>query len=254
MREQKRSFLSRFSPFVVAVLALLLVGGCVPKAKPDLPSLPNPEATVPDLTAMTPEQAAEALVQNSLVLGRVLTTADSAWADLVKPGLIVTQSETRGARLPRHSTVDVVVYKPTIREIGEVPDVLGMPYDEAVAALEKAGFLPGEISRRFVQDQRLHDIVYRQSPEPGTRAKRWSKVNLGLYGPTDGDYVRVPRLTGLKATEVPAVLATCGLVQGEVTYVAAPAASLVGTVRAQSPGIGRKVEPGTKVDITVYSQ
>jgi beta-lactam-binding protein with PASTA domain len=232
----------------------LLAGACVPKAKQDLPRLPNPEATVPDLTTMTPEQAAEALARNSLVLGKVFSTADSVWADLVKPGVIVSQSETAGARLPRGTAIDVAVYKPTVAEFGEVPDVQGMAYDEAVAALEKAGFLPGEISWRHVEDARLYDIVYRQSPDPGTRAKRWSKVNLGLYGPTQGEYVHVPRLTGLKASEVPAVLAKCGLAQGEITYVTAPAASLIGTVRAQSPGIGQKVKPGTKVDITVYSQ
>ena len=246
--------MGRLLPLASLALGVLLVGGCIPKVKTDLPKLPNPAATVPELTAMTPEEAVVALERNSLVLGQVGTTADARWADIVKPGLIVAQSETPGARVPRHTIINVAVYKPTVREYGEVPDVQGMKYDEAVAALEKAGFVPGEISWRHVKDQRLHDIVYRQSPEPGKSAKRWSKVNLGLYGRTEGNFVRVPRLTGLKVTEVPTVLAKYGLSQGDVTYKTAPSASLIGTVRGQSPGIGVKVKPGTKVDITVYSR
>jgi beta-lactam-binding protein with PASTA domain len=239
---------------VCLVLAALFVGACESKYRTTLPKLPNPEATVPDLAGMTPQQASVALARNSLALGDVFGTADSRWADLVQPGVIVTQSETPNARLPRNASVDVTVYRPTIREFGEVPDVQGMLYAEAVAALEKAGFLPGEISWRRVTDERLYNIVYQQSPEPDKRAKRWSKINLGLYGPAEGNDVYVPSLTGLKAKEVPAVLAKYGLALGEVAYVTAPAASFIGTVRAQSPGIGQKVAPGTKVDITVYSQ
>ena len=96
--------------------------------------------------------------------------------------------------------------------------------------------------------------MYRQSPEPGEPAKRWSKVNLGLYGPAEEGFVHVPRLTGLEAADVPAVLIRLGLQQGTVTYEPAPTASLVGTVRAQSPPIGTKAKSGTKVDITVYGK
>jgi beta-lactam-binding protein with PASTA domain len=239
---------------VSAALAAVLLVGCGPRKPGKSPPLPSVAVTVPDLGGKTPEEAAVALKRADLVLGKTLYTADSRWADVAKPGRVVEQSETAGARLPRKTVVNTVVYLPTTREHGEVPDVQGMKYDEAVAALKKAGFLTGEVSRRFVRDQRLHDVVYRQWPEPGTVARRWSKVNLGLYGPVEEGVIRVPRLTGLKAAEVPVVLAKHGLELGEVTYEKAPAASLVGTVRAQSPGIGVKVGPGTKVDIVVYAQ
>jgi len=203
---------------------------------------------------MTSEEAAVELKANLLVLGQCFCTADSRWADVTKPGLIVGQSKTSGARLPSGTLIDVHVYSPTLREVTPVPDVLGMTYDEAVAALREAGFLPGEVTRRHVQDRRLYDVVYRQSPEPDEPAKRWSKVNLGLYGAAEEGFVHMPRLTGLHAADVPAVLIKLGLQQGTVTYEPAPSASLVGTVRAQSPPIGTKVKPGTKVDITVYGR
>ena len=251
----KRSGSRRFLAFALAVLTMTLAAGCFQSrglTKPD--TLPNVVTTVPDLEGMTPEEAATALKINFLVLGRCLYTADSRWADLTKPGLIVAQSKTPGARLTSGTMIDVHVYSPTPREVTSVPDVLGMTYGEAVAALREAGFLPGEVTRRHVQDQRLYDVVYRQSPKPDEPAKRWSKVNLGLYGPAEEGLVHVPRLTGLHAADVPAVLMKLGLQQGTVTYERAPSASLVGTVRAQSPPIGTQVKTGTKVDITVYGK
>ena len=236
-------------------LVVVLVSGCEPSRKREKPrALPSAATTVPDLKGKTPEQAAVALRQAQLVLGKTLYTADARWADVSEPGLVVAQSETPGAQLPRKTAVNVVVYKPTSREYGKVPDVQGMRYDEAVAALKEVGFLVGEVSWRYIVDQRLHNIVYRQSPEPGKVAKRWSKVNLGLYGPVEEGIVRVPRLTGLNASEVPAVLAEHGLKLGEVTYEQAPTASLVGTVRAQSPGTGVKVKPDATVNLVVYSK
>ncbi len=255
MMKSPRTFFGCVVVRAFVALGVILHAGCAPSRKgQDVPRLSSPAVTVPDLKGMTPEAAAATLAEGSLVLGKTFYTADSRWADISKPGLVVGQSETPRARVPRKTVVNIVVYLPTPREYGEVPDVQGMKYDEAVAALEKAGFLVGEITSRHVKDQRLYDIVYRQSPEPRTLARRWSKVNLGLYGPVEERFARVPRLTGLNAAEVPAVLAKHGLKQGTVTYEPAPSASLVGSVRAQSPGVGVKVKPGTKVDITVYSK
>jgi beta-lactam-binding protein with PASTA domain len=240
---------------VGAALVVVLVSGCLPSPGSQKPRpLPSVAVTVPDVRGKTPEQAAAVLKQANLVLGKTLYTADSRWADVAKPGLVVAQSETPGAQLPRKTAVNIAVYAPTSREYGLVPDVQGMKYAEAVATLKEAGFLAGEVSWRHVEDQRLHNIVYRQSPEPGTTAKRWSKVNLGLYGPVEEGVVRVPKLTGLRAAEVPAVLAKHGLKLGEVTYEQAPVASLVGTVQAQSPAIGAKVKSGATVDIVVYKE
>ncbi len=245
----------RFLAFASAALAIVLAAGCFQtrgKTKPA--TLPNVVVTVPDLEGLTPDEAAVALRVNLLVLGRCVYTADSKWAGVTKPGLVVGQSKTPGARLPSGTLIDTYVYSPTPREVTPVPDVLGMTYDEAVAALREAGFLAGEVSRRHVQDRRLYDVVYRQSPDPGEPATRWSKVNLGLYGPAEEGFVHVPRLTGLHAADVPAILIKLGLQQGTVTHEPAPSASLVGTVRAQSPPIGTKVKTGTKVDITVYGR
>lgn len=254
MRRAKRAFNITVA-LIGAALVVVVVSGCGPSRKREkLPPLPDVAVSVPDLRGKTPKEAVNILMRANLVLGKTVLTAESRWSEVSKPGLIVAQSETPGARLPRKTMINIVVYLPTAREYGEVPDVQGMKYAEAVAALRKAGFLEGEVTRRYIVDQRLHDVVYRQSPEPGKTAKRWSKVNLGLYGPVEEGFVWVPRLTGLKAAEVPVVLAKHGLDLGEVTYERAPAASLVGTVRAQSPGIGVRVRPGTKVNVVVYSQ
>jgi beta-lactam-binding protein with PASTA domain len=241
---------------LLACLALgaTLVVGCYPQEMGKEPPRPtSPAAVVPDLTGMMPEEAAKVLTERGLVFGQITTSADSTWAAVSKPGLIVRQSETPGARVPRRTVVNTIVYRPLASEYSIVPELLALKYDEAAAALKRAGLLVGEVSRRYVGDPRLYDVVYRQSPEPDTLVQRWSKVNLGLYGPVGDPVVRVPKLTGLSAAEVPAVLVKAGLQQGTVTTVKAPSKSLVGIVRGQTPAIGTEVKKDTKVSIVVYA-
>lgn len=255
MKAMHRCFRVLSAVMACLVLGALLLGGCRQHDTGRQPAGPSsPAVTVPDVRAMTPEDAAKTLAQGGLILGQTMNTAESKWADVTKPGLIVAQSATPGARVPRRTVVNVIVYRPVTSEYSEVPELHGLTYAEAAAELKKAGLLVGEVSRRFIADQRLYDVVHRQSPEPGTLVQRWSKVNLGLYGPVQEGLVHVPRLTGLNAAEVPAVLAKVGLQQGEVTTVKAPAMSLVGTVRGQSPSIGTQVKKDTKVDIVVYAE
>jgi len=253
MMKTPKNLLTRLAALVSVALVVLLFAGCErERQQRRVPPLPDPAAVVPDLRGMTPDEAAVLLARHMLRLGKTTTTEDARWADVGRPGLIVAQSETPGARVPRRSAVEVTVYGPATLEHADIPDVQGMTYAEAAAALEAAGFLLGEVTWRHVTQQQLYGIVYTQTPKPATRAKRWSKVDLGLYGPAVEGLVHVPRLTGLAASEVPVILAKHGLAQGKVTYKSAPCASLVGTVSAQSPAIGVKVKPGTKVHITVY--
>ena len=253
--KMRNNLVAILTALLSVVMVLSLFSGCARKRRQRRPPpLPHPAAVVPELQGMTPEEAAVALARHMLRLGRTVTTDEARWADRVRPGVIVAQSETPGARLPRRSAVEITVYRPAGREYGDVPDVQGMTYAEAVAALDTAGFLVGDVTWRHIDQQQLHGLVYVQTPGPGVRAKRWSKVDLGVYGPAAEGFVRVPSLTGLAADDVPLVLAKHGLAQGEVTYEPAPCASLVGTVRAQSPGVGVKVKPGATVDITVYSR
>lgn len=234
-------------------LCVMLAGGCYPQRTTPPPGAPSsPAAVVPDLTGVTSEEAAKMLAQRGLILGQTVNTGDSQWAGVAQPGRIVGQDRTPGARVSRRTVVNIVVYRPVVSEFSTVPDLLGFSYTEAVAKLKGSGLLVGEVSRRFIADQRLHDIVYRQSPEPGTQVARWSKINLGLYGPVEEGLVHVPKLVGLNAAEVPAVLAKVGLQQGHVTTAKAPSRSLVGTVRGQSPLIGTRVRKDTKIDIVVY--
>ncbi|MBN1916952.1 MAG: PASTA domain-containing protein [Verrucomicrobia bacterium] len=253
MNTTRRSLRITAATLACAALCAMLVGGCRPQKSGPPPGAPsNPATLVPDLTGMTPEEAATVLTKRVLVLGQTMSTAESQWAGLATPGRIVGQDRTAGARVPRRTVVNVVVYRPLGSEYATVPDLLGFSYDEAVSKLKQSGLLVGEISRRFIADQRLHDVVYRQSPEAGMRVQRWSKVSLGLYGPVEEGLVHVPKLVGLSAAEVPAVLAKAGLQQGRVATEKATSRSLVGTVRSQSPLIGSQVKKDTKVDIVVY--
>jgi hypothetical protein len=59
-----------------------------------------------------------------------------------------------------------------------VPEIIGRPYETALAILARAGLSAGEI--RTIQSPRNSGIVLEQSPPPGTIVVEKSKVNLGI--------------------------------------------------------------------------
>jgi hypothetical protein len=59
---------------------------------------------------------------------------------------------------------------------GEMPDVVGMHVDDAVAELEEAGF---RVSTGIVRTTEVEpDLVYRSEPSPGRRVQEGQRVTL----------------------------------------------------------------------------
>jgi hypothetical protein len=61
-------------------------------------------------------------------------------------------------------------------EPGEMPDVIGMHVDDAVAELEEAGF---RVSTGVVRTTEIEpDLVYRSEPPPGRRVQEGQRITL----------------------------------------------------------------------------
>jgi hypothetical protein len=61
---------------------------------------------------------------------------------------------------------------------GEMPDVIGMHVDDAVAELEEAGF---QVSTGIVRTTEVEpDVVYRSEPPPGRRVQEGQRVTLRI--------------------------------------------------------------------------
>ncbi|MDN4612068.1 Stk1 family PASTA domain-containing Ser/Thr kinase [Arthrobacter burdickii] len=191
---------------------------------------------VPDLLGGTQITAAAELGAAGFAVG----TIEEQYDESVAAGIIVRQVPEQGAERRRGSAVDLVVSLGP--EPVAVPDVTGLPEQEAVAAVEQAGLEAvlddaAEYSRTVPAG-----AVLGQSPSG--EVQRGTRITLTLSkGPR---MVRVPNVFSLPEGRAVAALEAAGFtVQVDYTFGSA----VLGLVAGQSP-TGDQPE-GTTIRITV---
>lgn len=130
-----------------------------------------------------------------------------------------------------------------------VPSVVGQTEQEARKTLNTAGLKVGKIKLDISETVEKGKVIS-QDPTPNTHVEPGSTVNLVISsGPTSGELVPVPNLTGLTASEAEQQLAAVGLVgsskQDSSDTVEA------GKVCDQSPVVNSQVEKGSTVTYTI---
>lgn len=129
----------------------------------------------------------------------------------------------------------------------EVPDVVGMEMEKAVATIEAAGFEAQSVEADEPGDDVEEGEVAAQMPEAGSLADEGSTVTISVVGAPEP--VEVPDLIGLTEEQATERLEEAGLRANARTQEDASAKA--GTVIEQSPEEGSEVEPGSRVDITI---
>jgi penicillin-binding protein 1A len=130
---------------------------------------------VPNLVGMPASQAELALSRAGLSLRRRSVSDDE-----YPPGYVVGQSPAAGTMAPGGSTVTLLV-SAGARRTAEVPDVLGRPHAEAVAAIKAAGFavqLEIQPEADPAKAQAHAGLVWKQSPGGSGPADAGSTVVL----------------------------------------------------------------------------
>ena len=128
-----------------------------------------------------------------------------------------------------------------------VPDVLGQTGEEATEVLESRGFDVDE--QREFNEEAPRNRVFRQDPEAGAEVEEGTEVTIFVSrGP---QLVTVPSLEGQTLDEAAETLAEADLQLGNVSDEESEAEE--GTIIAQDPPSGDRVDPDTAVDVTVSS-
>ncbi|MBC7843336.1 MAG: PASTA domain-containing protein [Gemmatimonadaceae bacterium] len=130
---------------------------------------------------------------------------------------------------------------------GTVPNVVGMPRDEAVKALEAAGF---EVSDDYTErlDQHPRGEVLATTPRIGSTVTQPASVRLTISaGP---DAVGVPSLVGMPVDDALALLGQLGLFAGEPRSDST-GSQPEGIVSNQRPAANTPAAPGSTVTLTV---
>ncbi len=128
---------------------------------------PAPRAVPADLAGGTYEDAAAAIEAVQLVPARI-----DEFSDDVEAGRVIGTRPAAGSEVPRDGTVEVVVSRGP--DLVEVPGVSGMRLEEAIAALERAGFVAGEAYGP------VRGRAFQTDPPAGTEARRGSTVDIYL--------------------------------------------------------------------------
>lgn len=168
------------------------------------------EVKVPDVTGMTYKEAEIELDDYGLKIEKGNMVKDS---DEYNPGEICAQDPEPGEKIKEGSTVTVDIVKKSKK--GKVPNLKGKSFQEAVEALEEAGYKLGYVEK---EDSNLpKDVVTRTLPEAGEKLKKGSEVKLWVSRGEE-DTVKMPNLVGETLENATSMLEGLGLIR-RVTYV-----------------------------------
>jgi len=166
-------------------------------------------------------------------------TRSSAGAEV---GKVLSQDPEGGSRLDHGKRVTLVAARGDVSS--GVPNVVGLPVDQAFVRLQSAG-LKGRT--KTVASTRPPDVVLAQTPAAETRAKKGSVVLLTL-SKGSGRPVAVPRVVGLTDAVATAKLTALGF---RVRVARIASTKPKGLVLSQEPAQGTKAAPGSVAGLNV---
>jgi eukaryotic-like serine/threonine-protein kinase len=193
------------------------------------------KGVVPDVVGQTEAQAVEEVEDAGLdsIVRRRASPRPSSEVFATEPGA--------GTQLDEGE--DVILLVSTGPATASVPNVVGLPLEDAEERLEEAG-LRAEVRRVFSEEPVA--VVVAQSPAAGERVEADAPVQINVSKGTGR--VEVPDLVGLSEDEAKAELGDVGL-QANVFEV--PSDAPAGQVVAQNPPAGDEVGEGDTVRINV---
>ena len=201
--------------------------------------------TVPDVRGLTFEDAQLTLQEAGFeVVVEEIESEEPA-------GTVLAQSPQPGADAEQGATITLSVSAgPPEAETVTVPGVVGSLRDDAIVALQNAGFAVNVVESPET-DPAVIGTVLDQRPDGGVRAEEGTTVTITVaVEPPPPELVTVPDVLNFDQASAEATLADLGFqVAAGTVEVADPA--LVGLVVGQDPAGLTDVEPGTLVTITI---
>lgn len=222
------------------------------------------EVSIPDLRGMTVADAG----QRAAALGLTLEVEKHLYSADVPPGRVTNQSPVAGAMVRRGWRVWLT------ESLGPqklaIPDVKGKDQRFATIEIRRAGFQTGAVAA-MPWPEAQPGVVIAQSPDPNASGVESPEMNLLVAGPVDEEQAQsgvvMPNLEGQVFTAAALALTHAGLrlapVKEQDMHVgmapagtgaaAGPAPPMFppGTVVAQNPPAGARVDASMAIELTV---
>jgi serine/threonine-protein kinase len=197
----------------------------------------KPEVTVPSVVGQTESDAVAELTRVGLVaqVAQVNSERDE--------GTVTAQSLDPGTVVVEGTKVRINVSKGPKPVV--VPNVVGIPFDEAAAELQRAGF---GVVRVDVDSERTSGTVVDQDPDGGSESSKGSTVTLSVSrGPST---VAVPDVTTFDVTIAQTTLTNAGF-RTQVVLEDTDVPTDDGIVLSQDPAGGAQAPPNAVVTLFV---
>ena len=129
--------------------------------------------TVPDVRELSLRDAKLRLLASQLHVGSFEYVSSSS----IPKGPVISQHPSPGARIPKSSGVNLRVSSGSPFADKHVPDLTGLPIENAEDSLSKYEMLLGSIVNQ-IDNTTVPGTVLRQNQTPNARAKRHTKIEL----------------------------------------------------------------------------
>jgi serine/threonine-protein kinase len=197
----------------------------------------KPEVTIPSVVGQTVADAVAELTRAGLIAQVVEINSDR------EEGTVTAQSPSAGLVVVEGTQVRINVSKGP-RPV-TIPSVVGLPYDQAAAELQGAGFV---VSRIDEDSDQAEGIVTRQTPSGGSEGSRGSTVTVYVSrGPSTS---AVPDVTTQDVAIAQTTLENAGF-RTRIVYEDVFDIAEDGIVNAQDPIGGSQAEPNTVITLFV---
>jgi beta-lactam-binding protein with PASTA domain len=197
----------------------------------------KPEVTIPSVVGQSVEDAVAELTRAGLNAQVVEVNSDR------DEGTVTGQSPAAGLVVVEGTQVRINVSKGP-RPV-TVPSVVGLPYDQAAAELQQAGF---GVSRIDVDSDQAAGIVTNQDPNGGSEGSKGSTVTLSVSkGPSTA---AVPDVTSTDVAIAQTTLENAGF-RTRVVLEDTSDPTLDGIVISQDPVGGSQAKPNALVNLFV---
>lgn len=210
------------------------------------------EASVPDFTNMTVEEATKAAEKAGL---KIADEIEYSLSDTVEEKHIISQDPTPKTTVKKGKAIKLVVSIGSSGGNIAAPNVVNEQFDTAVQKILEAGLNYTVVEEESTVIQAGY--IIRQTPLAGTKLNKDDVINLhvskgngaGATTKPNAEKVSVPSIIGLDSDQAEATLQANGLEIGNITRKASSQAA--GTIISQSPELGKSVMKGSYVSVVI---
>ena len=229
----KRRMRTRYKVLIGAILLILAAFIAM--------FLNTPETVVvPDVTGQTVETATANIEASGLVVGTITEEASSE----VEEGKVLRTDPAANTSKREGSKVNIII---AMKEVVQVPNVVGKELATAKSELEAAGFTVGTVTEEN-SDQQAAGLVISTDPAANSSKAKGSTINIVVS--KGAETVAVPDVRGKKLETAKAELEAAGFTIGEVTEEYSNSLAS-GLVILTDPSSGSAVTKKTTINIQV---